>query len=129
MRDAQAIAGVLFGTAQLALVGVGANIFLDQLRVGAETAGSENRRAGTEFDLCAVLLGDQAGDAAVLDDKPDTFAPVQIAAAEIQKLFLEAQDGAATDILLIDRTVGDFALLIEPDPSRCSFFDLDTDSL
>ena len=99
-RHAQAVAGVLFGTAQLALVGVGADIFLDQLRVGAEAAGGKNRRASAQFDLCAVLLGDQAGDAAVLDDEPHTFAAVQIAPAEIQKLFLEAREGAAADVFL-----------------------------
>ncbi len=64
-------------------VGVGADIFLDQLRVGAEAAGGKNRRASAQFDLCAVLLGDQAGDAVVLDDEPHTFAAVQIASAEI----------------------------------------------
>src|SRR4029077_9705801 len=128
-RHAQAVAGVLFGTAQLASVGVGADIFLDQLRVGAEAAGGKNRGASAQFNLCAVLLGDQARDAAVLDDEPHTFAAVQIASAEIQKLFLEAGEGAAADVFLIDRAVGDFALLIEPDSSRSGLFDLDTDNL
>src|SRR5262245_51518130 len=106
---AEAITGVLFGTAQLASVSVGANIFLDQLRVGAEAAGRKNCRASAQFDLCAVLFGDQACDTAVLEDKPHTFAAIQIAAAELQELFLEAREGTAADVLLINRAVGDFA--------------------
>jgi hypothetical protein len=45
----------LLGTAQRALVGVSADIFLDQLRVGAEATGGKNRRASAQFNLCAVL--------------------------------------------------------------------------
>src|SRR5262249_22974042 len=126
---AEAITGVLFGTAHLASVGVSANIFLDQLRVGAEAAGGKNRRASAQFGLCAVLLGDQACDTAVLDDEPHTFAAIQVASAEIQELFLEARESTAADVLLIDRAVGDFARLVEPNSSRCGLFDLDTDSL
>src|SRR5262249_5201356 len=111
-REGRAGAGVFFGTAHLASVGVGADIFLDQLRVGAEAAGGKNRRASAQFDLCAVLLGDQACDTAVLDDETHTFAAVQIAPAEIQKSFLEAREGAAADVFLIDRDVGDCTFLI-----------------
>src|SRR5262249_5324499 len=111
-RHAQAVAGVLFGTAQLASVGVGTDIFLDQLRVGAEAAGGKNCRASAQVDLCAVLLGDQTCDTAVLDDEPHTSAAVQVAPAGIQKSFLEAREGAAADVFLIDRAVGDCAFLI-----------------
>ena len=50
-------------------------------------------------------------------------------AAELQELFLEAREGTAADVLLIDRAVGDFAFLVEPNSSRCGLLDLDTDSL
>ena len=52
-----------------------APIYLDHFWVGAETAGRKNRRAAAQSDLCAVLLGDQAGDAVVLDDERQPSLP------------------------------------------------------
>ena len=102
---------------------------LTEFFVGGETAGGKNYRAGAEFDGLAVAFADQADDSVIFNDQADAFDAVEITAAETEKFMFETGDGARADILFVDRSKGDFALLIEPDSSRRGFFDGDTDGL
>src|ERR687892_84495 len=84
-RHTQSIAGAVFRSAQLALVGVRSDVLLYHLFVGAETTGGQDDGAPAKLHDFFDPRANDTANSAIFDDQFLSLDPVQIAPTELLK--------------------------------------------